>query len=78
MWTTPIAESTDPMPQLAKTQSAQAQIVAGGEELLRSILAFAMTMQLPKAYATLKQSMYLLAPLTSKKVRSSVQAEWEC
>jgi hypothetical protein len=59
MWTTPIAENEDPLPQLARIKSAHAQINAGGENLSDRMLAYAMAIALPDSFNTMKQALWL-------------------
>jgi hypothetical protein len=76
MWTTPIVENEDPLPQLARNKSAHAQINAGGENLSDRMLAYAMAIALPDSFNTMKQALWLQEAPTSTAVSAAIQAEW--
>ena len=77
MWTIPISEGDDPSKRVAEIQSAHAQINASGAENLSDrMLAYAMTLALPKSFETLKETLWLREDVTSAAVKAGIQAEW--
>jgi hypothetical protein len=60
LFRTSVRESENPLEVLSKLQSAHSQLVAGGEPISDSILAFAMTLALPDSFSAQKQSLCVM------------------
>nr|ODN90119.1 hypothetical protein L203_02042 [Cryptococcus depauperatus CBS 7841] len=72
------AKGDDSTKRTAEIQSAYAQIISAGKSFTNdNMVAYAMTLDLPESYNTLKQTLWLRENLSASELQVAVQAEWE-